>query len=388
MERVKSGSKTDRNRSPYLMTILVIFWYSLTSINVMFSKIICSSGNFSLEVAVITILLMQYLAAGIPFMLTKTQRKSSTDNNLFLSFERQDFLVGFFYLLGNMGALMSLTSTSVSLNQVLKALEPMFSAVLSATIFKTYLSSNQVIHMLIAVSGACICAFNDLQFNWFAASTAFVSNIAFASRNVFLKLSTQNQLSPFEQQGKVSLCAAVFLIPHWTILCMVRANEISQIFHDFSLVKYLLAVSLSHAAYNFCSISVLSKVENAVEHALVKIMKRPFTIFATSVLDWNESRMTPTNTFGIFVLILGQILFKANFSFASLPRPTSGGLKVPVMKLLALLVLFLAPFLFYLDPVAVLHNQKSMSSRANSLRPKAFNNWLVSCPNFEFLKIF
>ena len=233
------------------------------------------------------------------------------------------------------------------MNQILKALEPVFSAGLSAVIFHTYLSSHQVLYMMLAVSGACVSAFKDLQFNWFAFSMAFLSNVSFATRNVFLKLSPQNQQSSsLERQGKISICAAVFLIPHWSILCMSRTNEIVEILHDFSILKSLITVAASHAIYNFCSITVLSNVENVVQHALLNIMKRPFTIVAMSFTNMNQSDLTPTTFMGVMVLVTGQTLFKLNPTCKSSRKRCLRIRNLRVVKLLPLIVL-ITPFFFY-----------------------------------------
>ena len=232
-------------------------------------------------------------------------------------------------------------------NQILKALEPVFSAGLSAAIFHTYLSSHQVLYMMLAVSGACLAAFKDLQFNWFAFSMAFLSNVSFATRNVFLKLSPQNQQSSsLEQQGKISICAAVFLIPHWSILCMSRTNEIAEILYDFSMLKSLIIVAVSHTIYNYCSITVLSNVENVVQHALLNIMKRPFTIITMSFTNTNQSDLTPTTVMGVMVLVTGQILFKFNPTCKSSRKRRLRIRNLRVVKLLPLIVL-MTPFFFY-----------------------------------------
>ena len=207
-------------------------------------------------------------------------------------------------------------SNILVVNQILKALEPVFSAGLSAVIFHTYLSSHQVLYMMLAVSGACLAAFKDLQFNWFAFSMAFLSNVSFATRNVFLKLSPQNQQSsPLEQQGKISICAAVFLIPHWSVLCMSRTNEIAEILYDLSILKNIIVVAISHTIYNFCSITVLSDVENVVQHALLNIMKRPFVICATYLIDRQNAVLTFSKCLGLLFLVVGQVLFKLNYKF-------------------------------------------------------------------------
>ena len=178
---------------------------------------------------------------------------------------------------------------------------------------------------------------------------AFVSNVAFASRNVFLKLSPQSQqLSASDQQGKISICAAIFLIPNWSILYMLRTNEITGILCDFEMLKNLIIVAISHAVYNFCSISVLSKVENVVQHALLNIMKRPFTIFVSSLVDWKHSELTPSTIMGVILLVTGQCLYKLNIpcSFLQNLKIPSGN-TILQKRLLALTIFGLMPFLFY-----------------------------------------
>ena len=100
----------------YFIIILAILWYFFTSTNVFYSKLVCASKLWSLEFAIVTILLLQYLAGCVPYLCSLFLNESSKSIKG-LNLNRQDFMVGFFYLLGNLGALLSLASTSISVNQ-------------------------------------------------------------------------------------------------------------------------------------------------------------------------------------------------------------------------------------------------------------------------------
>ena len=103
------------NNSRYCISVLVLIWFSFSTINVAFSKTICAN-SWHLEFVVVTILLLQYVIGSLPFLLIKMLRHPSTGFGD-VSLDKTDFLVGFFYLTGNAGALISLAYTSVSVNQ-------------------------------------------------------------------------------------------------------------------------------------------------------------------------------------------------------------------------------------------------------------------------------
>ena len=106
----------DGFKNRYIIIILAILWYCFTSTNVFYSKLVCTSKVWSLEVSIVTILLLQYLAGCVPYLCSLFVTGSSKSIKG-LNLNKQDFMVGFFYLLGNLGALLSLASTSISVNQ-------------------------------------------------------------------------------------------------------------------------------------------------------------------------------------------------------------------------------------------------------------------------------
>ena len=295
--------------------VFIIAWYGFSTINVAYSKQIMQPFlHRDKTELLVTILFSQYLIAAFPNLFWGVISPKSLTSSQF-SFERNEVLAGLFYILGNLGALISLAFTSISLNQIIKALEPLFSALLAAVIFKKYLTSHQFVSMLVAVSGACVCAFKDLQFNWFAVSMACLSNFSIAARNVTLKLSKENRKSAFQQQSEISRCAALILLPFWVFLVSGSLDSRSILLIP-GVWRLLPMIIISHAVYNFCSISVLSVVENVVEHALLNIMKRPFTIFTISAFDWKNFENPISRILGISILIFGQTAFKLNWKFS------------------------------------------------------------------------
>ncbi|XP_075251655.1 uncharacterized protein LOC142344055 isoform X2 [Convolutriloba macropyga] len=288
----------------FLLITTICMWYFFSSVNVISAKKLTHFPSVNLAVS--TLMFGQYSFASLTYIkqLIFGQVSFVTD---------QDALISVFYFSGNLATLLSLALTSVSLNQVIKCLEPIFTVTLSALIFDQHQDAYQNFYMAVAVLGACISAYTDLQFSWSAVFLACLSNLSFACRNVYLKFSQIKEAPPFEQLGRISFCCLAIVTPYWLIVVLTQTNQISEFLTNIIWIKNLIYASCSHTLYNFYSLQVLSHVENAVSHGLLNILKRPITILSSAVLldgfDFGQSE-TKWKVIGITVLIIAQFLYR------------------------------------------------------------------------------
>ena len=303
---VKSAKFSEVRPSLFLL-LTIILWYGFSSANVLASKKLTKDDVTSIPLIIASILFGQYICASFCYI-----KQLFFGQVTFVT--KQDFLIGAFYFCGNLTTLVSLALTSVSLNQVIKCLEPIFTVALSAVIFKNYQDCYQNFYMCVAVFGACISAFSDLQFAWSAIILACLSNLAFSSRNVYLKFAKIKQSEPSEQLGRISFCCLLFTAPGWLILISISTNHAARFLTNSNWLKVLFYASSSHALYNFLSLKVLSQVENAVSHGLLNILKRPLTIISSAFIlekgfDLNDFQ-TRLKLLGIFILVVAQFFYR------------------------------------------------------------------------------
>ena len=90
MKPMESNQQNGRTKNRHLLIILVLSWYSFTSVNVRYSKLACDSETWSLEIAVVTILLLQYVAGCIPYMISNfvTHSAKGTNKKIFFTWIR------------------------------------------------------------------------------------------------------------------------------------------------------------------------------------------------------------------------------------------------------------------------------------------------------------
>ena len=346
----------------FYLLVLVILWFFFSSANVVSSKIVTKAEIKTLNCAIATLLLGQYICGSIIYFYQFSTAKSSWVT-------KQDFKIGLFYFIGNLSTLISLAFTSVYLNQVIKCLEPIFTALLSAIFFKNYQDKFQNFYMTIAVLGACISASSDLQFDWLAVFLACASNLAFASRNVYLKFSEVAVFSPKEQLGRISFCSFVILLPYWIVLVIARTNDIAEILTNQIVRKNILIASVSHVLYNLFSLQVLSSVENAVSHGLLNILKRPTTILASSVLT-NGGLFYKTENY--FKLIGISITIAAQFLYRMKIKPSMSSFRIDPGKLLAVVIIIFATLIIGLQITSVYEPSiiKKLVKKWNLLSPQ------------------
>ena len=97
--------------------------------------------------------------------------------------------VGFWHCTGQLAAMISLGAGPVSFTHMVKALEPFFSAVVSALAFGKWMKPQVYVTLLPVVGGVGYACLKERSFSWLAFSFAMVSNLAFALRAVLSKVA-------------------------------------------------------------------------------------------------------------------------------------------------------------------------------------------------------
>jgi solute carrier family 35 protein E1 len=87
----------------------------------------------------------------------------------------------------HVGAVLSLGAGAVSFTHIVKASEPVVSALLSAVFLKQFLPIPVYISLLPVIGGVGLASLKELSFTWLAFSTAMLSNVASASRAILSK---------------------------------------------------------------------------------------------------------------------------------------------------------------------------------------------------------
>ncbi|KAL7550947.1 hypothetical protein ACHAWF_015649, partial [Thalassiosira exigua] len=168
--------------------------------------------------APLTVGSLQFLVGGLySFILWKTQLRPSP----ILTAKGKDAVnkVGFYHMSGQELSMMSLGAGPVSFTHIVKALEPFFSAVVSALVFGKWMHPMVYATLIPVVGGVAYACLKERSFSWLAFWTAMGSNLAFALRAVVSKSALTaggelgENLNSVNLFGAVTIAAFVQSIP-------------------------------------------------------------------------------------------------------------------------------------------------------------------------------
>jgi solute carrier family 35 protein E1 len=206
--------------------------------------------------------------------------------------------VGFYHSTGQLFTMISLGAAPVSFTHIVKALEPFFSALVSALVFGTWMKPQVYATLIPVVGGVGYACLKERHFSWLAFGFAMASNLAFALRAVMSKSGMNNYIG--ENMNSVNLFAAVtiaafilsiplaFALEKTSILGMWDAavNGAKAVTNAKELTKSVVLSGLFHYLNNEVMYLALSNV-HPVTLAVGNTMKRVFIMVASVIVFRN-----------------------------------------------------------------------------------------------------
>lgn len=104
--------------------------------------------------------------------------------------------VGLWHALGQLCTMMSLGAGPVSFTHIVKALEPFFSAMVSALLLGQWMPIPVYMTLIPVVGGVGYACLKERSFSWLAFGMAMLSNLSFALRAVLSKVAMTTAKSP------------------------------------------------------------------------------------------------------------------------------------------------------------------------------------------------
>jgi solute carrier family 35, member E1 len=203
--------------------------------------------------------------------------------------------VGVYHGAGQLFSMVSLGAGPVSFTHIVKALEPFFSAVVSALVVGTWMKWPVYAALIPVVGGVSYACLNERSFSWLAFHMAMASNVVFALRAVVSKKAMGNALvglnvSPANMFAAVTiasffLCLPAALIGEGRVLESLWDQATSKV-SKTELVKQLLISGFFHYTGNEVMYMALDSV-HPVTLAVGNTMKRVFIILASVLVFRN-----------------------------------------------------------------------------------------------------
>lgn len=231
------------------------------------------------------------------------------------------------HALGNLASVYSFGAGSVSFTHVVKAAEPIFSAIFSAIFLQNIFPLPVYLSLAPIVVGVGLASLKEIHFSWLSFSTAMLSNAFYQLRIVLAKkelTSANNTLTPASLFRIITILSAFELLP---LSLLLEGNVIQSTwnsavlagFNQYELIRNIIISGVSYYLYNEVSFWILGLI-HPITHAVGNTLKRVVLIVA-SVLMFN----TPLNiqgSIGSGIAIFGTLLY-SYVQFKS-----SGGKKV------------------------------------------------------------
>mmetsp|Transcript_6331 Transcript_6331/g.15755 ORF Transcript_6331/g.15755 Transcript_6331/m.15755 type:complete len:417 (+) Transcript_6331:149-1399(+) len=206
--------------------------------------------------------------------------------------------VGFYHMSGQELSMMSLGAGPVSFTHIVKALEPFFSAVVSAVVFGKWMHPMVYATLIPVVGGVAYACLKERSFSWLAFSTAMGSNLAFALRAVVSKTTLDasegelgENLTSVNLFGLVTIYAFIQSIPLFLLgeglsFLDLWKKALAASSTQSDLVRGLLLSGLFHYLNNEVMYLALSNV-HPVTLAVGNTMKRVFIVVASVLVFRN-----------------------------------------------------------------------------------------------------
>lgn len=202
--------------------------------------------------------------------------------------------IGLFHSWGQLASMISLGAGPVSFTHIVKALEPFFSALVSALLLGKWMKPQVYASLIPVVGGVGYACLKEKFFSWLSFNSAMASNLLFALRAVCSKSamtdSVGENITSANLFGLVTWVAFLISIPMFIVtegstflgLWRTAADE----FGTQTLVRQLIVSGLFHYLNNEVMYLALSNV-HPVTLAVGNTMKRCFIMVASVMVFRN-----------------------------------------------------------------------------------------------------
>ncbi|KAF8820483.1 putative Glucose-6-phosphate/phosphate translocator 1 [Cardiosporidium cionae] len=222
----------------------------------------------------------------------------------------------FWHSMVHVASVVALGAGAISFVHIVKAAEPAFTAVLSASILKARLPILTYLCLFPIIFGVGLASLKELSFTWKALGGAMLSNIGSAMRGIEAKVT----MSDKSKIGKnitaaniyaimtifATLLLSPFLLLDATKWVPVLTDGLTRGITPQKILKHIISSGLWYYLYNEIAFVALGRL-NPVSHAVANTIKRIFLIL-TSVVVFG-SRFTPMGAAGSSLAILGTMLY-------------------------------------------------------------------------------
>jgi len=306
-----SSESSSSNSNLLLLAVYFVAWYALNvGYNITNKQVL---NVFPLYATTAVIQLLVAWVWLIPQWMIGIRPVPKPSEANMKALQKVSLLHGF----GHLVTVLSMGLGAVSFVHVVKAMEPVFAAVLSAIFTGNIMAAPVYVSLLPVCAGVAIASAGELSFTWGCFGAAMMSNLLFASRAVFSKIAMSGK-DQGENMDSANTFAVVTMLA--TIVCLpvallLEGPKIQAAWLAATTVKGMTATKLATTmalsgwylyTYNEFAFKVLGLV-TPVAQAVGNTVKRVVILIATSIAF--ATPMTPIGIAGSSIAMVGVLIY-------------------------------------------------------------------------------
>jgi len=224
--------------------------------------------------------------------------------------------VAAFHGAGQLATVVAMGLGSVSFVNVVKALEPIFTAAIGVFVTRIALPWQVWLSMLPVCAGVGLASVSELSFTWGCFGCAMLSNFVYASRGVLSKLSMEggDKGQHMDSANTYAVVTAIAFLLTLPVALVLEGPKIPAAlaavaaagWSNLKLAYMVLATGLLYYTYNEMAFLVLGAVA-PVTQSVGNTIKRVVVIVAASIAF--RTPMTPLGILGSSIAIGGVLLY-------------------------------------------------------------------------------
>ncbi|XP_026189831.1 phosphoenolpyruvate/phosphate translocator 3, chloroplastic [Cyclospora cayetanensis] len=228
------------------------------------------------------------------------------------------------HFLVHFGAVVSMSIGAVSFTHIVKAGEPVLTALLSAAFLHQYFSWQTYTALVPVVAGVALASLTELSFTWASFACAMISNLGSSSRAIFAKKVMADRAAVGENLTSPNMYALLTIVATLISLPLALLFEGGVVVSvwqqatraETGVTSAAILLKMSESAlwyytYNEVAYLCLERV-NQVTHAVANTLKRVVIIVASVFVF--STPVTLLGAAGSAVAILGTLLYSLSKS--------------------------------------------------------------------------
>lgn len=215
----------------------------------------------------------------------------------------------------HIAAVVALSVGALGYFQIVKAGEPLFTALFNALLLGEVFAWPVYATLLPVVGGVAVASMKELSFNWITFGGAMTANMSGAARGVLAKGSMDmpkgENMDAGNLYGVMTIMATLMITPFALVVEGPKfrglwAAAMAAGHTKYSIVKGTILSSLFFYMYNEVAFYCLNAI-HPVTHAVANTLKRVFLIAASIIVFGHQ--LTPVGGAGSVVAIVGVLLY-------------------------------------------------------------------------------